>query len=268
VISKRRSRLLAAVRRQKSAAGGRYSLAARNLESGEEVLVAPGEVFPAASVIKVPLLTGLFAARDEGRLDLGDEAVMQASDVVGGSGVLQEMHVGLRVTLRDLAHLMIVVSDNTATNMLIDRIGLEYIEAFLARHSLTETKLQRRLFDLEARKKGRDNLITAQEIVRVYEMLHRADFAPLVPESCRECLDILERQQHSEKLPRDLPKTARIASKPGGLDDVSHDSGLIVPREGPPYVIAVFTADFAIRARADEAIARTSKLVYDYFTGG
>lgn len=262
-----RTQLLDRVYRQKRASTGRFSLAAVNLDSGEQVMFAPDEVFAAASVIKVPVLAALFAARDEGRLRLEDEATLERADIVGGSGVLQEMHPGLVVTLQDLANLMIVVSDNTATNMLIDRIGLPYIEDFLAASGLSQTRLQRRLFDLEARAKGRDNLITAREIAHVYAMLHRGEFPPLRAESCRACLDILRRQQHTEKLPLLLPKTAKVASKPGGLDDVSHDSGLVIPEGGPPYAIAMLTADFAVRAQADQAIAKTSKLIYDYFTG-
>ncbi len=260
--------LISGIQRQARLAGGRFSVAACSTTNGcGAVSLAGDEVYPAASVIKVPVLAALYAARDEGRLTLEDTAVLTAADKVGGSGVLLELHDGLQLTLRDLAHLMIVVSDNTATNMLIDAVGQLYIEEFLKRHGFRDIRLERRLFDLEARSRGRDNWISANEMVRLFAMLHRGEISPLTDASCAECLEILRRQQHTEKIPALLPKTARVANKPGGLDDVTHDAGLVEPAAGVPYAIAILCADFPALRPAQTAVAKVSRLVYDYFAG-
>lgn len=261
-----RRALLAAIRSQAQRSGGSISVAARNLKSGEEVLLAPHSSFPAASVIKVSILAALYAARDEGWLDLNEPLDVPKESIVGGSGVLKGMHAGLQVTLQDLAHLMIVVSDNTATNLIIDRIGFPHIESFLLANAFSQTKVQRKLYDMVARERGIDNLISAWDAIRVFESLYRAALPPLSKESCRECLGILRRQQHDDRIPALLPAGVKIANKPGELDDVQHDAALIQPSGGPDYVLAVMSAGCDGKIKARQAIANISKRVYDYFT--
>lgn len=264
VIPRDRRHLLDYIRRQRKTAGGRFSLAAVQHETGEEILMNPDDLFASASVIKIPVLAALWAATEERRLDLDARTILRKEDLVGGSGVLCELHPGIELTLRDLAHLMIVVSDNTATNMLIERIGLPFIEDFLAANGFHQIKLQRKLYDLEARKQGRDNLINAREI---RDMLHRLSIGNLPPLSeagCNECLEIMKRQQHRDKIPALLPKEAEVASKPGSLDDVTHDAAVVRTGQGASYSLVVLWGDFDNRRRADNAIARISRRIYDY----
>lgn len=259
-------RLLMSIRRRINSVGGRFAVAACNLGTGEQILIHPDEVFPSASVIKIPVLAALMAARDEGLLQLTNRATVRQSDIVGGSGVLLEMHTGLEVTLEDLANLMIVVSDNTATNMLIDRVGVDYIEAFLQSHHFERTKLQRRLFDMEARARGRDNLLTARDVSRLLEMIYRHKIPPLTPESCEHCMEIMGRQQCRDKIPLLLPKSAKVANKTGGLDDVSHDAAIVQPEGGSPYTLVVLSQGWPSVRKADLTIAAISRRVFDYFT--
>jgi len=257
--------LLTAIQREARLAGGRWAVAAIDCGSGEEVALNAGEQFPAASVIKVPVLAALFAARDTGLVSLDETRELRPEDVVGGSGVLLELHPGIALTLEDLARLMIVVSDNTATNMVIDRLGVQFIEEFLRSNGFRQMTLQRRLFDLEARAQGKDNLIAAGEVAQLLRRLHLGDLPPLTPASCEECLAIMRRQQHREKLPALLPKAAVVASKPGGLEDVTHDCGLVVTESGSAYAAAILCADFRDRRPAEHAVALISLRLYEYF---
>jgi beta-lactamase class A len=260
--------LLTAIQREARLAGGRWAVSAIGCESGEEISLHPDDLFPAASVIKVPLLAALYAARDTGLVSLDEVRELRQEDVVGGSGVLLELHPGLPLTLEDLARLMIVVSDNTATNMLIDRLGVPFIEEFLLSNGFCRMKLQRRLFDLNARAQGRDNLITAGEVAELLRRMHLGDLPPLSPASCEECLSIMRRQQHREKLPALLPPGAVVASKPGGLEDVTHDCGLVITESGKAYSVAILCADFRDRRAAEHAVALISLRLYEYFDSG
>ncbi len=247
-------------------AGGRFAVAGKNLDTGEQVLISADEIFPAASVIKVFVMGAVFGARDEGLLALNEKLELKPEEVVGGSGILVEMEPGLQLSLIVLTRLMIVTSDNTATNMLINRIGLPYFEEFLQRNAFKDIRLQRLLFDLDARKQGRDNLITARESALAVEMLHKSSMEPLSAASCRECIEIMRRQQYRDKIPRMLPRNAKIANKTGGLRDASHDLALVEAPDGPTYTISILTADFASEFEADLAISRTSRAIWDYFT--
>ncbi len=257
--------LLTAIQREARLAGGRWAVAAVSCDSGERVELDADELFPAASVIKVPLLAALYAARDTGLVSLDEVRELRAEDVVGGSGVLLELHPGLPLTLEDLARLMIVVSDNTATNMLIDRLGVPFIEGFLESNGFRRIRLQRRLFDMEARAQGRDNLIAAGDVAELLCRLHAGDLPPLSPASCEECLSIMRRQQHREKLPALLPSGAVVASKPGGLEDVTHDCGLVITESGKAYAAAILCAGFRDRRTAEHAVALISLRLYEYF---
>jgi beta-lactamase class A len=114
---------VAAVAGRAAASGGHVGLLARHLESGEELAWNPGEVIGTASAVKVAIYAEVIRQRRLGRFDLDDAVVTREADLVGGSGVLSVMRSGLRCTVADLCTLMIVVSDNTATNMLIDMLG-------------------------------------------------------------------------------------------------------------------------------------------------
>lgn len=247
------------------ACGGRWSIAATNLSTGEEVAVRADETYSAASVIKTFLLGALLGARDERRLELSDKARLTPEDVVGGSGILCELEPGHEFTLLELATLMIVLSDNTATNMVIEAVSLPYIESFLESSGFSHTKLQRKLFDMEARAAGRDNLITARESALIFQKIKAHTLTPLSPDSCELALNILRRQQHKNKLPHLLPKDAIVANKPGWLDDASHDAGLVECPSGCVFSLAILTADWNDSVQVESAIAHASRAIYDYF---
>lgn len=237
---------------------GVLGVAVKDLESGAVLELRPNAVFPQASSIKLAILYELYRQADEGRLDLA-QVVTPGLPRVGGAGVLQLLSGKVSLTLRDLAVLMFGWSDNEATNLLIDRVGLENVNRRLRDLGLPHTTLARRMMDLEAAKAGRENLSTPVEMRTLLEALHAG--RGLSPESARDLLALAATPKDSA-LRQPLPSGLRVADKPGALEGVRCASGLVyVP--GRPYAIAVMTAYLKRDADGETAIAEISAAVYE-----
>lgn len=181
------------------------------------------ESFPAASVIKIPLVMTLFADAAEGRLSLDERCAVGAP--VDGSGVLRHLGGVADLTLRDLATLTVIVSDNTATNRLIERVGLDRVAERLGEWGCAGTRLERAMFDLEAAKRGADNVMVPREMAGLLLRLLRGDCGGRATSD--GVLAVLERTQDDSLLRRYLPAGARVAHKTGSLDDVRNDAGIL-----------------------------------------
>ena len=219
--------------------------------SGREVLaMAADEVMPAASVIKLPLVMTLFLDAGEGRVDL-DERVPIGTRV-GGSGVLGHLPGVAEMSLRDLAAITMSVSDNTAANRLMDRVGIDRVNEQLDEWGCHATRLRRALFDLEAKARGLENEMTARETASLLgRVMAAAEDAPL-----GGVLQLLEWNADRTRLGRYLPWQVSLAHKDGWLNDplpVDNDAGIVratarpgdgsVPSARPYGVVAVgFTA--------------------------
>lgn len=208
----------------------------------------PERVFPAASTIKVPLLILALEWAQAGRLDLEGRVTLQAADRVPGAGVLHELGPGLALSWRDVLILMIVVSDNTATNLVIGWLGVEAVNGWLTGQGWTDTRLVGKLqLPPEQRNpaqlRGERNRTTALEQT---DMLGRLVQGKLLDAAHTAlALDILERQQYRDLIGRGLPRAEngehlyRLASKSGELGGVHHDVGVLyTPR---PLVIALLS---------------------------
>ena len=203
---------------------GRVGFYCRCLE--EDRLWTRDEDMPliAASVIKLPIMVTAFRDIAAGRLD-PDEIVRIAPEMKKPScGALTYMHDGLEVTVMDLITLMIILSDNTATNLLIDRLGMEKINANLRALGLNKPTLRRKLFDREAAGRGLENTITAEEMGLLLKKMYQG--ACVSPEADREMLAILGDQRLNGKMPFYLHGT-KIAHKTGEDDGITHDVGIV-----------------------------------------
>ena len=241
---------------------GVFGVSACNLKTGEEIAINENEVFKSASVIKVPILVELFCRRDEGSASLDEVIELKDEYKVDGSGVLKELHAGLRFTVRDLATLMIIVSDNTATNMLIDRLGTEPVTARLRSLGLKETILARKMYDFEQAALGKENLCTPREISRLLRLMAEGRISG--KSTSMEMLEIMARQQCREKIPLLLPDGIKIANKTGSLTGVTHDVGMVSTPEDE-YVLAIMAGDVSDMVAADRALAEASKVIYEHF---
>jgi beta-lactamase class A len=190
------------------------------------------ETFPAASVIKIPLVMALYADAAEGRVSL-DERV-PVGTTVGGTGILSDLRDVRDVSLRDLAMLTIALSDNTATNRLIDRIGVARVEERLAEWGCTRTKLARGMFDWEAQRHGLENVASPSEIAALLERLVSGG---LVDRATSDAvIAVLERCQDDAMLRRYLGKGGRIANKTGTLAATRNDAAIVF---GPSRTVVV-----------------------------
>jgi beta-lactamase class A len=219
-------------------------------------------VFAQASSIKITVLANLYLQAQQGKLKLTDFYVVQASDLVPDSDIMNGLTPGVtRVTLRDLATMMVAVSDNAAANVLIERVGMQNVKAMLDSLGLTHTRLRRKMMDLEAAKKGRENIATPREMMSLLDAIYRGKV--LNKESAADFFKVLSTNKDSW-IPRDLPGDLKIANKPGSLEAVRNDSGIVFV-EGRPYVICVMTAFLRNERDGEEAISKVSLAAWRMF---
>jgi beta-lactamase class A len=192
----------------------------------------PDEVFPAASVIKIPLVMALYADAADGRLSL--EERMPVGEIVGGTGILGDLRDVRDVSLRDLAMLSIALSDNTATNRLIDRLGVARVDERMADWGCALTRLARGMFDWDAQRRGLENVAVPSEIAALLERLVRGE---LVDRATSDAVvAVLERCQDDAMLRRYLAKGGRVANKTGTLVATRNDAAILF---GPSRTVVV-----------------------------
>jgi beta-lactamase class A len=245
---------------------GVMGITVKDLISGYELKINENEVFPVASSIKIPILIELFRKAKAGLVNLDEEFTIQEKNKTKGSGVLNELGNGtITLTMRDLATLMIIVSDNTATNILIDIVGMDDVNLMLGELGLKETKLQRKMQDYIAASKGRENISTPLEFMRLLEYLY--DRKGLDTWVCEQTLSVLKKSKDTA-ITRGIPMRVEVANKPGGMLGVSCDVG-IVYQPHRPYIIVIMTKEIPLsdpkKLFAMEQMVNISKIVYEYF---
>jgi beta-lactamase class A len=241
---------------------GVLGVAILDLDSGRKLQLHAGEVFPQASSIKIGVLAELYRQAQAGKVKLTDLYTVQASDLVADSDIMGGLTPGVsRITLRDLATMMVAVSDNSATNVLIDRVGMDNVNALMDSLGLPHTRLRRKMMDLRAAGEGRENISTPFEMMTLLENLYRGKV--LNPEMTADFFKMLSTHKGSF-IPRDLPEGLKIANKPGELEGVRNDSGVVFV-EGHPYVICVMTTYLRREREGEDAISKISAAAYRLF---
>ena len=209
-----------------SALPGNLSVWLEDVSSGQTVCHRPDEDHIAASVIKLGVLLAAFEAFETGALDPGQLYSVKPEDKVPSCGALTYLHDGLMVTHADLAVLMIILSDNTATNILADILGIGYVNGVLERYGLSGMCLRRKMFDGEAAARGLKNTVTARACALFFRRLLKGELVS--PDASRKMLSILSDQRLNGKIPFYLHgQGIRVAHKTGEDDGVSHDAGVI-----------------------------------------
>lgn len=232
----------------------------KDLTSGQTFSVNPDTIFPQASSIKIPLLIELMHQAQSNKIDLNTRVDIHRDALVGGSGVLQFFSDGgSSISIHDLAILMILLSDNSATNLLIDRVGMNNVNSMLDGLGLHETRLARKMIDIAAEQADRENHSTPREMAALVEQLYSGKL--LDAEHTKATLEILEYPKESP-LHAGLPENITVAEKPGSLNGAQCDSGIVL-LEGRPYIISVMTT--YNRADGNAAITGVSRVVFDYF---
>jgi beta-lactamase class A len=241
---------------------GVMGVAIVDLTDGHKYLLHENAVFPQASSIKICVLAELYRQAQQGKLKLTDIYTVNAADIVQDSDIMGGLTPGVtQITLRDLATMMVAVSDNAATNVLIDRIGMDNVNTFLSAQGLHETKLRRKMMDLKAAAEGRENVSTPSEMAILLEKLYRDEI--LNKEMTADFFKMLSTHKDSW-IPRNLPDGLKIADKPGALEGVRNDSGVVFV-ENHPYVLCVMTTYLRRERDGEEAISNVSLATWRMF---
>lgn len=234
----------------------------KNLKNGVAVTYQENAIVPAASLIKIPILIEIRRQVNAEELSLKQRITVTGTAQVPG-GILSLLEAGNSYTLNDLLTLMIVQSDNTAANLLIDLAGAAAINRLIRSLDLKNTILQRKMLDRAAAGAGRENLTTAADLARLLELLYRGEV--LDQAESMAMLELMRNQLDRSMMRLYLPDATVIAHKTGELDLLSHDAGIVYHQNGD-YLLVVLIWDAVTNNFARQAIGQISKIVYDYFT--
>ena len=237
---------------QKANPGSEVWISAKNMDTGGRFALGENQKVRTASTIKLPILCAVYQGVSEGRWKLTDKLVLRDTDKVSGSGIIREFDDGTQLSIRDAMHVMIVVSDNTATNLILDRITADYVNECCDRWKLPATRSMRKVRGdgnqlkaptgwskagmLEENKRYGLGSTTPAEMVSLLERLERGEIVSA--EASKEMIAILKRQQLKEGIGRRVEATMPVASKSGSLDALRSDVGIVYSPAGR-MVIAI-----------------------------
>ena len=249
--------------------------------SGERVGRLESATFPTASAIKLAIVYELFKQAEEQKIRLTDMVTLDRAQAVGGTGVLVEMGTPT-LSIRDYAVLMVTLSDNTATNILIDRLGMARIAARMRALGLNGTKLRRHMMDTAAARRGDENVSTPDELARLLEAMHGPLAGPAKAGAdgpakaggdgpakaghyaMTDAIELLKKPKEN-RLRKGLPEGVQSADKSGELEGVRVDAGIVFARNRP-YVLSVMTTFLKDEAEGERAIEQISRAAYEYFS--
>ena len=294
-------RLRAHVQELVNAFPGTMGVTVRDIATGQQISINGDKLFPMASAFKIPILVEVFRQVEAGKFSLDDRVELTADDRTLGSGILTLMSPGLKPTIHDLATLMIILSDNQATDMLLNKVGAENVTATMRKFGLNNIRVDRTTFELirdylaliddAAAGKTKQQLMnrpqlntsspervakadlefsrimkdvaSPDDMARLLDMIVKGKAAS--ENSCQQMMTILNRQQFNHRLPRYLPEGTGFAHKTGTIGSTTNDAGVMFIR-GNPIALVVFTMDKRTgRGEVEEQMGRLARVVYDFF---
>ena len=221
-----------------------------------------------ASTIKVALLCCALQDVMEGNLSLEQFVPICDGDYCDDTQVFEPTYRQDGASLWEMLYWMIVSSDNTATNSVISRLGYDHVNDYCRKMGLCQTSLQRKMLDFQAIWEGRNNYTSAADLYRLFSVLYHGE---ILTQPLRDvALDFLSRCRHTDALQRYIPDPVVVAHKPGGLDHLNHDAGILL-LEDRPYYLGVFTWDGPAldgEPQQNRLIGKLSRMVYDAVKGG
>lgn len=252
---------------------GKVWIYAKNLDTGKDYGLRADEQVRTASTIKLPIMTEVFHQIAQGKINWTDEFTLTKSNKQGGSGTLGELSDGSKVDLKSATNLMIVVSDNTATNLILDKISSNNVNAFMESLGLKQTKSLRKIggggdskaYDEPLNKLFGIGVSSPRDMAKLLEMLERGEV--VTKEASAEMIAILKRQQYTDGLARNTLDTVPSATKSGALDRLRSDVGIIYTRRG--RIVMAITVDdmpvihYSMDNAGNELIWRLSQILQD-----
>jgi D-alanyl-D-alanine carboxypeptidase (penicillin-binding protein 5/6) len=253
---------------------GEVAVAVKHLKTGEIYEYHADRPMPTASLIKFPVMIAAYEAAKKEKLDFGITVELEKDDKVQGSGVLTEhFSPGTKISLRDAIHLMIVYSDNTATNLVLDELGLEATNELMESLGCPETRINSKVSRRDtsiAPERSREfglGSTTAREMIKLVELLHARKLVS--EEASREMLEHLFACEDKLKVPRSLPDGTRVAHKTGSVSASRTDAGVMETPSGP-IAFCILTTDNQDQRWTDDNegdlfCAEVGSAVYQYF---
>ncbi len=248
-------------------------LAAHRIRTGEEILIHPDLAFHPASTFKTCVMMEVYRQAEQGEFSLDDELPVRNEfpSLADGSpyslspedDAEKDLYtrVGSSLPICDLVQRMITISSNLATNILIQRVTPEKTTAFMRKLGADGLLIRRGVMDRKAFQNGLNNVATARSLKHIFERLEKRQVVS--PAASEAMLEILSRQQFNEMIPAQLPPGIRVAHKTGWDDEIYHDSGIVYPAQGGPFVMVVLTSGLVEENQAHRFVAALTKTVYD-----
>ncbi|VTR95026.1 Beta-lactamase class A OS=Singulisphaera acidiphila (strain ATCC BAA-1392 / DSM 18658 / VKM B-2454 / MOB10) GN=Sinac_7069 PE=4 SV=1: Beta-lactamase2 [Gemmata massiliana] len=254
---------------------GKVAVAVKHLKTGEEFYLNADEAMPTASLIKLPVMVETYWQAHEEKVKLDTKLTLTKDDKVGGSGILtSHFSDGATFPLKDAVRLMIVYSDNTATNMVLDQIGIPSTNTRMEKLGLKNTKVHAKVFkgsttSIDKARTDKYGLgsTTAKEMVQLLELIETGKVAS--PEACKEMLGHLKACDDKEKMTRYLPAGTVVAHKTGSVNASKTDAGIVYLKSGPVVLCVLTDGNDDKRWVADNAaqvlIGKIAKEVYEHY---
>lgn len=254
---------------------GVYAVVLIDMKNNASILMNEKDNYHAASTMKTPVMIEVFRQVEQGKFSLDDSVIVKNKfkSIVDGSDYSlsftddsdDELYrsIGGKETIRSLVMLMITVSSNLATNILIDIVGAENIMATLNSLGVHDMKVLRGVEDQKAYDAGLNNTTTAYDLAKVFEQIAKSTAAS--EQSCRAMIDILSAQKFNSMIPALLPPNVRVAHKTGSISNVLHDSGIIYLPDGRTYVLVILSKNIPSEKNGKEVISVISKKIFDFY---
>lgn len=258
------NRLANDIVRKVRAFDGTAGFVIKDLDMNWEIVGRADTPIPSASLVKIPVMFAYFDAAARGSIDLRSTIELQSAAKTPGSGLLKGTPAGQHFSIEYLIELMIAHSDNTAANILIDKMGIGTINAYCARIGLRHTTLVRRMMDFSGRKKGVENYTTARDMAGLLERLYRGKF--ISHAVSRRCLEVLAAQQVNDRIPKKLPAGTVVAHKTGLETGLCHDAGIVYTDKGNFLIVFLTKHGYKAARPSKELISGISLLVYQYYS--
>ena len=278
-----------------------FGISIKHLKTQEEVNIQGDRLFQMASVVKVPIIATLFNLAQKGEIDLNQRIEMLEENHVPGSGVFKAMDSGIEPTIKDLATMMIIVSDNQATDKLLELVGgaaaveekmqniglgnihikhtiweLLSLSAGKSPHPYSVELAEEVIEDLEEgnydwesivfQKSTESNTSTPKDMTSLMEKIAMSDF---VSKECSSAIhEILLKQQYQQRIGGLLPRNTKVANKTGSLGTLFNDTGVVqLPNDKGAFAITVYSVGSSLDYKGDEPIAGISRIAYEHFVG-
>ncbi|MFC4618777.1 serine hydrolase [Camelliibacillus cellulosilyticus] len=250
-------------------AGGTWGISLIDLDHDQSWAMNGDERFTAASVIKVPIMAAVFAGAHRGDFRLTDLIELKRDDQVDGSGVLQHMTPGIKLPIYDYIYLMIIQSDNTATNILIDLVGVEAVQSAMRELGMTKSVFYNKLCIVPVKTPAR-NALTASDVGECLKRLAKAEYVSLY--ACEQMISMMKDQQYRDCLPSNLPEEDseivgtkadwEVANKTGWVSGIQHDAAIFYVGNRTMVVVTLSKGCQPQTARA--AMGKIGRAVYEY----